>query len=62
MSSSPSALVVPSTRIVLGGCDSKLYIYDIGDMGVAWSLSGLLTVAGFVEAGRSERGDGDGHQ
>jgi len=50
-------------RVALGGSDGKLYIYDIGDMGVPreseWADM-QRTVAGFAGAGQGGHGDGDG--
>jgi dynein intermediate chain len=44
-------------RVALGGSDGKLYVYDIGDMGMPreseWTDM-QRTVAGFVGAGGSQ--------
>lgn len=50
-------------RVALGGSDGKLYIYDIGDMGVPreseWTDM-QRTIAGLAGAGQSGHGEGDG--
>ena len=50
-------------RVALGGSDGKLYIYDIGDMGVPrdseWTDM-QRTVGGLAGAGQGVHGDGDG--
>lgn len=50
-------------RVALGGSDGKLYIYDIGDMGVPrdseWTDM-QRTVTGLGGTGQGGHGDGDG--